>query len=262
MKFFEKVLGDPRPEDRSVPLVHEDLRTESTKKLPKKALLEDLNSGHRRRLKDRFMGAPKAIPDYELLEILLFNAIPRKDVKPLAKNLISKFGNFSNVINQDITKLKEFDPNIPPGVFFQFKLVRESIARVLSYEVKDREILGSTSALNDYLLATMAFADTESFRVLYLNTKNHLIEDEVQDAGTVDQTQVYPREIVKRAIFHAASAIILVHNHPSGICKPSKADIVMTAKIVEACKTIDVLVHDHIIVGGGTVFSFRSNNLM
>ncbi|MDX1923651.1 MAG: DNA repair protein RadC [Rickettsiaceae bacterium] len=226
----------------------------------------NLNQGHRKRLKDRFTISPSAVHDYELLELILFNAIPRRDVKNLAKTLIKKCGGFPQVINLDEVRLKdlqsEMGKEIPKSLYTQFAIIKESIARILSDELKEREILGRSAALNDYLLATMSNKNTESFRVLYLNTKNHLIAEEIQDVGTVDQTQVYPREIVKKAIFHGASAIILVHNHPSGIATPSKADIIITNKIIEACKTIEVAVHDHVIVGSGRIYSFRSNGII
>lgn len=218
--------------------------------------------GHRSRLKDRFIKMPSVLPDYEVLEMILFNAIPRKDVKPLAKKIMDYAKNFAKAMNLSEIELSEIDPNIPKSVLVQFALIREATNRILYSNLTEKTILGSSTALNDYLLATMSNKDIENFRILFLNTKNHLIAEEVQEVGTIDQTQVYPREIVKKAIFYGASAIILAHNHPSGVPKPSKADIIMTNKIVEACKTIDVSVHDHVIVGGNDVYSFRTNNLL
>ncbi|MDX2049591.1 MAG: DNA repair protein RadC [Rickettsiaceae bacterium] len=222
----------------------------------------DHTLGHRQRLKSRFIKAPKSLPDYEFLELVLFNAIPRKDVKPLAKKLITQFGNFAKVINSDDIKLKSFDNSITDAVIIQLEIIRESIARILLGRIKEDVIISGARALNDYLIATMSDLETEIFRIIYLNTKNHLIADEINEYGTIDQVHVYPREIVKRALFHGASAIILVHNHPSGIPKPSEADVIITKKIINACKTIDVDVHDHIIVGAHELFSFKANELM
>jgi DNA repair protein RadC len=224
--------------------------------------MEDHNSGHRKRLKDRFISSPKSIPDYELAELILFNAIPRKDVKLFAKKIVSNCENFGKVLELDSVKLKAIDDKIPSSVALQFAIIRESISRSLSSEMKERITLGSGDAVKEYLVGVMAHREVENFRILYLSTKNQLITEEIQEFGTVDQTQVYPREIIKKAIFYGASAIILAHNHPSGVPNPSKADIIMTNKIVEACKAIDVAVHDHVIVGGKKVFSFRSNNLL
>lgn len=218
--------------------------------------------GHRRRLKERFLLSSSSIPDYELLELILFNAIPRRDVKPYAKDLLKHFGSLGKVINLDVKKLKEFDSKIPESVIFQFELIRETQNRVLRSNLYDRILLNNMTSLNDYLRSTIGNSNIEHFRIFYLNTKNYLIADELMQSGTVDQTSVYPREILKKAIFHEASAIILAHNHPSGISKPSKSDIIITNKIVEACKTIDVKVHDHIIVTGNKILSFKSENLM
>lgn len=221
---------------------------------------EDHKSGHRKRLKDRFFSAPESVPDYELLELILFNAIPRRDVKPYSKELIKKFGSFSKVINLDLNKLNDIE--VPYSVIHQFMLIKESQNRILKGNLSEVTILNNMTALHDYLRNSIGNSNIEHFRVIYLNTKNHLIADEVMQSGTVDQTSVYPREILKKAIYHDASAIIIAHNHPSGVAKPSKADILVTNKIVEACKTIDVKVHDHIIVASNEIFSFRTENLM
>jgi len=226
--------------------------------------MSEYNIGHRQRLKERFLSAPESLPDYEILELLLFNAIPRRDVKPLAKELIQSHGSFAKVLNFDVSQMPEDDNSepIPQSIILQFELVKESIKRLLKEEISNKSILNSWNAVNDYLRITMGQQNIEHFRVLYLNTKNHLICDEVQKSGTIDQTSVYPREIVKKAIFHNAASIILVHNHPSGVASPSKADINLTLKIIEACKTIDVQVHDHIIVAGNSIYSFKSNHIL
>ncbi|NDB83357.1 MAG: DNA repair protein RadC [Alphaproteobacteria bacterium] len=226
----------------------------------------NLNLGHRQRLKNRFTKAPSAVEDYELVELVLFNAIPRKDVKILAKILIKICGNFAGVINLDSAKLNEIALDakipIPSSIFTQFALIRESIRRSLLVSVKETIVLSTSSALNDYLVATMSGKDIENFRVMYLNTKNHLIADEVQEIGTIDQVHIYPREVLKRSLFYGAASIILVHNHPSGVAHPSRSDINLTNKIVEVCKSLDIAVHDHVIVGGQNVFSFRANGLL
>lgn len=224
--------------------------------------MENLSSGHRKRLKERFLSYPKSVPDYELVELILFNAIPRKDVKPLAKKIIANCENFGKVLEIDQVKLKAIDPKIPASIGLQFAIIRESISRSLSSEMREKITLGSSDTVKEYLVGVMAHREVENFRILYLSTKNQLIAEEIQEFGTIDQTQVYPREILKKAIFYGASAIILAHNHPSGVPNPSKSDIIMTNKIVEACRTIDVAVHDHVIIGGKKVFSFRSNNLL
>ncbi|MDX1916532.1 MAG: DNA repair protein RadC [Rickettsiaceae bacterium] len=231
--------------------------------------MKDLNNystGHRKRLKNRFKKSPTALEDYELLELILFNAIPRKDVKTIAKILIEETKDFSNVVNLDFAKLTsismERNISIPESVEIQFLLIQEAIRRCLRGEIKNTEIISRSSELNNYLIATMSGKEVENFRVLYLNTKNHLIADEVQESGTIDQVHIYPREILKRAIYHGAASMILVHNHPSGVCSPSKADISLTNQIIQVCSTLDISVHDHIIVGGKNVFSFRANGIL
>lgn len=218
--------------------------------------------GHRKRLKDKFLkNLPSSFSDYELLELMLFNSIPRKDVKPIAKELLNKFGNFSSIIN--LTKEKLFTvKGVNESVFLNMQIVKEMLERVLSRQVMKQNVISSWGALVDYLKFSMSDLQVEQFRVLFLNKKNILIENEIMAIGTVDQTPVYPREIVKRVLFHEASAIILVHNHPSGNSKPSNSDIDLTAQIVNACKTVNVLVHDHVIIGKGEYYSFKTNMLL
>lgn len=219
-------------------------------------------AGHRKRLKERFLSAPESLPDYELLELILFNAFPRRDVKPYAKELINKFGNFSTIINLDPTKTKDLENNITNSVDLQFNIIKESIRRVLKGNIRDVTLLNNITSVYDYLRMSIGQSNVEHFKVLYLNTKNHLIADELMQSGTVDQTTIYPREIVKRAIYHDASAVIITHNHPSGVAKPSSADITITHKIVNACKAVDIKVHDHIIVARNKIFSFKTENLL
>jgi DNA repair protein RadC len=205
--------------------------------------------GHRERLRDRFREAgPDALSDYELLELLLFRAQPRRDVKPLAKALLEKFGSFAEVISAPETRLAEVKGLSASGIT-EFKIVQAAASRLLRGAVKKRPALSSWSSVLDYCRGTQAFADREQFRVLFLDKRNQLIADEVQQTGTVDHTPVYPREVVKRALELSASAIILVHNHPSGDPTPSRADIQMTQQIIAVASPLGIAVHDHIIVG-------------
>jgi DNA repair protein RadC len=218
--------------------------------------------GHRQRLRERFLNSSfENFAEYELLELLLFFAIPRRDVKPLAKKLLEKFGNLANLINADKERLLSID-GTNDGVCISFFVVRELINRILKQKVVHQNIISSWSALLDYLKSTMGGLKLEQFRALFLNKKNILITDEIMTVGTIDQATVYPREIIKRALFHEASAIILVHNHPSGNSKPSKADIELTNKIAEACSAVSIIVHDHVIISNNDYFSFKSNMLL
>jgi DNA repair protein RadC len=218
--------------------------------------------GHRERLRERFLsGGANALPDYELLELVLFAAIPRRDVKPLAKALLAKFGSFADVIAAPRERLMELD-GIGENVVAQIKIVEAAALRLSKTKVLGRPALSAWSALIDYCTAAMARASHEEFRILFLDRKNALIADEVQGQGTVDHTPVYPREIVKRALELSASAIILVHNHPSGDPTPSRADVEMTREVVAAGKALRIAVHDHIVVGRGGHTSFKALGLM
>lgn len=201
-----------------------------------------------------------ALADYELLELLLFRAIPRRDVKPLAKRLIARFGTFADVINADPILLHE--EGCSESVAREMKIIQAAALRLAQSAVLNRPVLSGWAALLDYLQAAMAHAKTEQFRILFLNHKNVLIADEVQQAGTVDHTPVYPREVMKRAMNLSASSIILVHNHPSGDPAPSRADIEMTRQIIEAGRPLKVAVHDHVVVGRGKTASFRQLGLI
>jgi DNA repair protein RadC len=204
--------------------------------------------GHRARLRRRLMEAgPAAMADYELLEMVLF-AIPRIDVKPLAKTLIDRFGSFAEVITAEPERLKEFDGMTDTAVA-AVKIVEAAAQRLTKGAVKKRNPMGSWSEVVDYCRTSMAFENREIFRVLFLDKKNGLIRDEVQGSGTVDHTPVYPREVVRRALELSATAIVLVHNHPSGDPSPSTQDVTMTREIIAIAKPLGVTVHDHIIVG-------------
>jgi DNA repair protein RadC len=205
--------------------------------------------GHRERLRERFREAGRdAVSDYELLELVLFRALPRRDVKPLAKSLIARFGSFGEVIAAPWPRLAEVD-GLGDAAITELKVVEAAALRLARGEVKRRHVLSSWTAVLDYCRTAMAFAEREQFRILFLDKRNQLIADEVQQVGTVDHTPVYPREVVKRALELSATAVILVHNHPSGDPTPSRADIDMTQQIIEVAKPLGIGVHDHIIVG-------------
>jgi DNA repair protein RadC len=217
--------------------------------------------GHRERLRARFAsGGPDALADYELLELLLFMAIPRRDIKPLAKELIEKFGSFADVIAASEERLKE--GGLSENSIVALKTVEAAALRLARAKVRDRPALSSWEAVIDYCAAKMARAETEEFRVLFLDRKNALIEDETLGRGTVDHTPVYPREVVKRALELSASALILVHNHPSGDPTPSRADILMTREIAAAAKALKIEVHDHLVIGRGKHASFKALGLL
>jgi len=218
--------------------------------------------GHRERLRDRFRGAgTNALSDYELLELLLFRAQPRRDMKPVAKALLAKFGSFAEVIAAPEQRLAEVD-GIGEASITELKIVQAAASRLLRDEVKKRPVLSSWSAALDYCRTAQAFADREQFRVLFLDKRNQLIADEVQQIGTVDHTPVYPREVVKRALELSATAIVLVHNHPSGDATPSRADIDMTKQIIDVARNLGIEVHDHIIVGKHGHASLKGLKLM
>jgi DNA repair protein RadC len=219
-------------------------------------------AGHRERLRARFhKGGADALPDYELLELTLFAVIPRRDTKPLAKTLLKRFGSFAEVIAAPRERLMEVQ-GVGEAVANHLKIVEAAAQRLAKTKVMGRTVLSSWQALLDYCTAAMARAEKEEFRVLFLDRKNNLIADEVQHRGTVDHTPVYPREIVKRALELSSSAIILVHNHPSGDPTPSKADILMTREVVAAAKALSIAVHDHLVIGRGGHASFKSLGLL
>lgn len=213
---------------------------------------------HRKRLRTRFMtGGAAALPDYEMLELVLFRAIPRQDVKPLAHRLLDKFGSFSGVISAPVSMLKQMH-NVGDAVITELKIVEAAAHRLAQTQVLKREVISSWEALVDYCRTSMAHRDTEQFRVLFLDRKNVVIADEEQGAGTVDHVPVYPREIVKRALELQATALIIVHNHPSGDPTPSPEDRSMTHKIAEAANALGIRLHDHLIVGRSGEISFHA----
>ena len=219
-------------------------------------------TGHRARLRERFMKAGvDGVQDYELMEMILFRAIPRRDVKPLAKEIIAKFGGFAQALSAPTERLMEVR-GVSEAVAAEFRIVQAAALKLSQERILDRPVLSSWKALLSYCRAAMADEKTELFRILFLDKKNILIADEVQQRGTVDHTPVYPREVVKRALELGASAIILVHNHPSGDPTPSRADIDMTNQIVKAAGALNISVHDHLIIGHKRDASFKSLGLI
>jgi DNA repair protein RadC len=211
--------------------------------------IADDKLGHRQRLRDRFRaGGAAAVPDYELLELILFRVFPRGDTKPIAKKLMAKFGSFAEVVSAAPERLKEID-GVGDRAVEELKLIKAAAERLTRGEIIAKPALSSWDGVLDYLRMVQAFDQREQFRVLFLDKKNNLIADEVQGHGTVDHTPVYVREVVKRALELSATAIILVHNHPSGDPAPSRADIDMTKQIMDAARPLGISVHDHIIVG-------------
>ncbi len=218
--------------------------------------------GHRQRLRERFLdGGSEALPDYELVELLLFGAIPRGDVKPLAKRLIERFGDFAGIVSAPPERLREVT-GIGDAAIAVLKAVEAGAQRLALGRLRDRPALSSWDALQDYLQVAMGHGQAERFRILFLDAKNNLIADEVQQQGTVDQAPVYPREVVKRALELGATALILVHNHPSGDPTPSRADIEMTSRVVAAARPMGIVVHDHVVVGHGNTASFKALGLI
>lgn len=219
------------------------------------------HAGHRERLRARFMDTGgDGIADYELLELLLFRAIPRRDVKPLAKQLINRFGSFADVISADPNSLRKIVNS--ENVVRELKIVQAAALRLSRAAVIGRPVLSSWSAMIDYCHAAMAFEKREQFRILFLDRKNVLIADEVQQQGTIDHAPVYPREVIRRGMELSASALILVHNHPSGDPTPSQQDIDMTKQIAAAGQPLGITLHDHVIIGRGNSASFRQLGLL
>jgi DNA repair protein RadC len=218
--------------------------------------------GHRDRLRGRFLETGgDALPDYELLELLLFRSIPQRDVKPLAKELIKHFGSFAEVLGAPVARLTEIK-GVGESVAVDLKIVAASLQRMAKGAVIKRQVLSSWTAVLDYCRMAMAFDEREKFRILFLDKKNAVIADEVQQTGTVDHTPVYPREVVRRALELSATALILVHNHPSGDPTPSAADVRMTRELVDIAKPLGIAIHDHVIVGRDGHASFKGLKLI
>lgn len=218
--------------------------------------------GHRARMREKLLTrGPDALADYELLEMLLFFAMPKGDTKPLAKALINRFGSFAKVLAAPQKELLE-TRGLGPHSVAALKLVQASALRMAQAEVMEAPVLNNWDRLISYLTAALARERTEHFRVLFLDTRNRLIADEAQARGTVNHTPVYPREVVKRALELHATALILVHNHPSGDPTPSRADVEMTREVKQAASILSIVLHDHVIIGNGKWFSFRKEGML
>lgn len=218
--------------------------------------------GHRDRLRARFLeSGPNAMQDYELLELVLFSAIPRRDVKPLAKTILNVFGGLPELMNAPLNELTKID-GVSEKTAILLKAITSISHRALKNELMQKPVLNSWTRLMDYCQSTMAHETKEHFRILFLNKKNEMIADEVQNSGTVDHTPAYPREIMKRALELGATALILVHNHPSGDPRPSQADIEMTTTIIRAAEPFSIVIHDHIVVSKNGYSSFKNMGLI
>ena len=235
---------------------------EAARPAPGAAKLPSYIRDHRARLRERFLvGGADALPDYEMLELVLFRAIPRRDVKPLARQLLEIFGDFNGTLSAPVHRLREVK-GVGDAVITELKIVEAAAHRLAQGRVLRKQVVSSWDALLEYCQTTMAHRDTEQFRILFLDRKNVIIADEPQGQGTVDHVPVYPREVVKRALELNASALILVHNHPSGDPTPSQADIDMTAQIQMAAEALGITLHDHLVVGKSRELSFRSEGLL
>ncbi len=218
--------------------------------------------GHRDRLRDRFrQSGADALADYELLELVLFRILPRRDVKPVAKSLLAHFGTLSEILAAPAARLAAFN-GLGPAAALELKAIEALILRAAKGNLIQRPVISGWSALLGYVRLALAAAPREQFRVLFLDRKNQLIADEILGEGTVDQAPVYPREVLRRALELSASALILVHNHPSGDPKPSREDIEVTRQIAAAAKVHEIAIHDHLVVGREGVASFKSLGLL
>ncbi len=258
----KEMLAFVKGERDDIPSKSPSFFSKNTQEETPKPTEKDHRHGHRARLRERFVkGGSAAMADYELLELLLCIAIPRKDVKPLAKDLITKFGSFADVLNAPIDQLMTVK-GVSETTAITLKVVQASSHKILQEQVINKNVISSWQALLDYCTAVMGVAPKEQFRILFLNKKNHLIADEVQQEGTIDHTPVYPREVIKRALELNATAIILVHNHPSGDPTPSQADIDMTNAIVTAGQSLGITIHDHLIIARNDYTSFKKLGLL
>jgi DNA repair protein RadC len=222
---------------------------------------ENHHAGHRARLRERAAVCFAALPDYELLELLLTRSLPRGDIKPIAKRLLARFGGLAGVFGATAEELKSV-AGVGAAVALDLKLLHEAATRMKRAEVRKRTVISSWTALLAYVRLAMAGAPREQFRVLFLDKKNQLIADEVMNEGTVDHAPVYPREVVRRALELSASAVILAHNHPSGDPTPSTADVEMTRQVIDAGRPLRVTVHDHVVVGRDGVASLKALGLI
>jgi len=229
---------------------------------PASAVAPPGHLGHRARMREKLLSAgPEALLDHELLEMVLFLALPRRDTKPIARALLARFGSFANAIAAPLPELREIEGLGEAGAA-ALRVVQAAALRLARAEVMDRPVLNNWDRLIAYLSAALARERVEQFRVLFLDTRNRLIADEAQARGTVNHTPVYPREVVRRALELQATALILVHNHPSGDPTPSRADIEMTREVKAAAASLGIVLHDHLVVGNGRHLSFRREGLL
>ncbi len=218
--------------------------------------------GHRQRLRHRFLDAMgDGLADYEILELLLQYAIPRRDVKPIAKSLIAQFGSIRGVMGASLTSLTKID-GIGENTAVLLKVAHKAVVLASKQEIQNTHILGTWDKVIEYCTLHMAYTDTEQFRVIFLNSRNRIIVDEVQTTGSINETAIYPREVVKRALELGAVSVIMVHNHPSGDATPSQADIDMTYQVKDACATVNIKVHDHIVISKENVASFKTLGIL
>ena len=255
-------MSRPGFNEMPLPLFPPEVGEDEAVPQPLPGRLPSYIADHRQRLRARFMGGgANALPDYELLELVLFAAIPRQDVKPLARLLLDTFGDFNRVISASPQRLSMVK-GVGDSVVVQLKIVEAAAQRLMRAKVLNRPVLSSWDTLLDYCRTAMAHRETEQFRILFLDRKNTLIADEEQAKGTVDHVPVYPREVVKRALELNASALILVHNHPSGDPTPSQSDISMTQQVMDAAQVLGITLHDHLIIGKSRELSFRSEGYL
>jgi DNA repair protein RadC len=219
-------------------------------------------AGHRERLRNKLLSHGHGpLADYEVLELLLSLAIPRRDVKPIAKALLAKFGNFSRLVNASPAELASV-PGVGTAAAAAVKIVEAAMVRTLAAAVSEKSVIANWTDLLDYLRVSLGGKKTEEFHLLYLDTKCHLVKDELQTIGTINSSPVYPREVLKRVLELGAASVIMVHNHPSGDPVPSKSDVDITKKVAESLATIDVTLHDHVIVSAAGVASFKALGLL
>lgn len=224
--------------------------------------MNELAEGHRSRLKQRLMKMSLgSIANYELLELILILAIPRRDVKPLAKNLLLEFKTLGNVIYAEPEVLSQIS-GVGPAVISTFRIFKETIAHITKEQVIDLVELDTTDRLVNYLRSAIGYSPTEQFHILFLNNKLALIADELQDYGTINSISIYPREVIKKVLYHSANNIVLVHNHPSGSTKPSRADLELTEVTIRALNSIDVKLVDHIIISPTSYYSFKAHKIL
>lgn len=217
--------------------------------------------GHRQRLKEKFLKSSLGtLADYEVLEMLLFYAIPRKNVKPIAKFLLKKYTNIGSLVSVQETELRE--QKISESTIILFKLIKEITIGINKEQLLDKPVINSWGLLIDYIRSNIGYYKTECLHIMYLNHKNILITDDTEQHGTINAVSIYPREILKKAILHNASSVVLVHNHPSGITEPSKSDILLTQQLQKTLEPLNITLLDHIIISSHSYFSFKKHHLI